>query len=271
MDDAGRVYTPGLMDRTAGVTEWKSALIRVGPDDATRDTLPVPEPEHERKILVARRTTGGGTSTSATTVPFTASAHWAYSPLGYFVVGVSDRYALSLLRAGEPVLRIEKAWTPVPVKPGEKAEAERRVTESMRSTDPNWRWDGPGIPDTKPAFRSLFVAGDGRIWVLTHQPAFEIDVEEETGEPRPGSLKTPRPRALRAVRLASARSSMFPLLKPSVSSSGNPASPVPRRMELALASPRRIDHNAEEGIAWRRTSRASESRFWRRTASSRSS
>lgn len=191
VDAAGRVYTPGLMDRTADVTQWKNALIRVGPDSVARDTLPVPELEYEHKVLVARRTSESGTSTSVNSVPFTASALWAYSPLGYFVVGVNDRYALSLLRTGEPVLRIEKAWTPVPVGSAEKAEMERRATESMRYTDPNWRWDGPGIPDTKPAFRSLFVAADGRIWVQTHQPAFEIEVEEETGEPRPGR-RTPQ-------------------------------------------------------------------------------
>jgi len=192
VDGAGRVYTPGLMDRAADVTQWKSALIRVGPDSITRDTLPVPELDHQPKVLVARRTSEGSTSTSVNSVPFTAAAHWAYSPLGYFVVGVSDRYAISLLRTGEPVLRIEKAWTPVPVNPDEKAEAERRATESMRFTDPNWRWDGPGIPDTKPAFRSIFVAADGRIWVQLHQPAFRIDVEEEKGEPRPGRLSPQR-------------------------------------------------------------------------------
>jgi len=192
VDAAGRVYTPGLMDRTADVTRWRNALIRVGPDSITPDTLPVPELEHEPKVLVARHTTERGTSTSVNSVPFTASAHWAYSPLGYFVVGVSDRYAISLLRTGEPVLRIEKAWTPVPVNPEEKAEAERRSIESMRFTDPNWRWDGPGIPDTKPAFRSIFVAADGRIWVQLHQPAFEIELEEETREPRPGRLTPQR-------------------------------------------------------------------------------
>ncbi|HLT91853.1 MAG TPA: hypothetical protein VKZ85_13015 [Woeseiaceae bacterium] len=37
----------------------------------------------------------------------------------------------------------------------------------------------------------LFVAADGRIWVQTHQPAFEIEAEEETGEPRPGR-RTPQ-------------------------------------------------------------------------------
>src|SRR5690606_19272005 len=43
VDPAGRVYTPGVMDRTADVTQWKNALIRVGPDSIAKDTLPVPE------------------------------------------------------------------------------------------------------------------------------------------------------------------------------------------------------------------------------------
>jgi len=92
VDSDGRVYTIGIVDLTADVTQWKFALVRVGPDDVPRDTLPFPEPEHERKVLVAQRTSDRGTSTSVTSVPFTASVYWAYSPLGHFVVGVSDRY-----------------------------------------------------------------------------------------------------------------------------------------------------------------------------------
>src|SRR5690606_6579517 len=136
VDAAGRVYTPGLMDRTADVTEWKSALIRVAPDSVARDTLPVPQPEYERKVLVARRTSDGGTSISGNSVPFTASAMSAYSPLGYFVASVCAWYSLTLRRTGWPVLRIEKAWTPVLVTAAQKAEADPRPTENMRFPDP---------------------------------------------------------------------------------------------------------------------------------------
>jgi len=44
------------------------------------------------------------------------------------------------------------------------------VRRNMKQTQPNWTWQGPSIPDTKPFFRSIAVAQDGRIWVQVSQP-----------------------------------------------------------------------------------------------------
>ena len=45
----------------------------------------------------------------------------------------------------------------------------------MRFTKPDWRWNGPPIPNEKPPFRNLYSARDGRIWVQVSQPGFEED------------------------------------------------------------------------------------------------
>ena len=45
----------------------------------------------------------------------------------------------------------------------------------MRWLDPNWRWNGPRVPDSKPAFSGLLTGSDGRIWVLRDGVAYEVE------------------------------------------------------------------------------------------------
>lgn len=72
-------------------------------------------------------------------------------------------------------MRIERVYEPVPVAPGEKREAEARATRNMRRTQPNWRWNGPPIPDAKPPIEDVHVSRDGRIWVQLSQPGIQVD------------------------------------------------------------------------------------------------
>ena len=54
---------------------------------------------------------------------------------------------------------------------------------------PGWRWDGPPIPDEKPAFGDLYAGRDGRIWVGVPQEGIEEDNPDY--DPREeGSLPT---------------------------------------------------------------------------------
>jgi hypothetical protein len=124
------------------------------------DTIPLPDLGYE-ELQISGQSEG---NISVNNVPFTAEQETAFSPLGYFVVGVSEDYSFDLLRP-EGVLRIQKAWEPVPVHPAE-ATAERRVaTDYMEFQFPGWKWNGPPIPDTKPAYNGFYLAEDGRIWV----------------------------------------------------------------------------------------------------------
>jgi hypothetical protein len=55
---------------------------------------------------------------------------------------------------------------------------------SLRRTDPAWRWTGPEIPKIKPAYKSLRVGLDGRIWVSVSTPAVKTaDTTEVWQEP----------------------------------------------------------------------------------------
>ncbi|HEX7049266.1 MAG TPA: hypothetical protein VF188_03555 [Longimicrobiales bacterium] len=178
-DTAGNVYTQVLLDPRADVTEWHIGLVRYGPDGVPRDTIPSPTWDYERATVVARR----DGSASVNSVPFAPTVQWAFSPLGYMVGGLSTRYAIDLFQREDRVVRIERVVEPVPVGAGERANWEARVTENMRNMVPDWKWNGPPIPDEKPPFRELYVGQDGRIWVRVSATAVEIPVEEEPARP----------------------------------------------------------------------------------------
>jgi hypothetical protein len=186
-DTAGNVYTPLLLRQDADLLEWRWGLARFRPDGTHTDTIPVPTWDFEAPTVIARREG----SSSSTSVPFSPQVSWVFSPLGYFVAGLSSDYRVDLFRAGGPVLRIERAYHPVTVLAEEKAEQEHRIIENFRESFGSWRWNGPPIPDTKPPFRDLLVGRDGRIWVQVSQPGYawrtEAEArqeEERTGDPQ---------------------------------------------------------------------------------------
>ncbi len=190
-DIEGNSYTLILIDPVAAVTDWQLGLVQYRPDGAPGDTLLAPSFDYEPSELIAQRIENGeNQSTSVNSVPFTPSVAWVYSPLGYMVGGLSTRYALNLYVAPDRVLRIERAnWEPAPVLPEEKAEREAIMTASMRQTQPDWRWNGDPIPDTKPPYRGLYVGQDGRIWVLLHQEAEKVaEAEPATEAPPHGEI-----------------------------------------------------------------------------------
>jgi hypothetical protein len=183
------LLTPVLMEADVDVTEWRMGLQRIGPDGAIVDTLPVPVVDWDTPTIEARTEN----SVSMNTVPFSPDDQWTFHRDGYFVHGISDDYSFSLLRPMEP-LRIERAWEPVPVRAGEKAQRETAIAANFRRMVPGWRWDGPAIPDLKPAFRRIYTGRSGRIWIMVHTPGVEgedpdydptdpNDVEERWSEP----------------------------------------------------------------------------------------
>jgi hypothetical protein len=179
VDTAGNVYTtsirtPSAGDRATSGSLWITTLVLYTPAGVPWDTLDVPDYGYETPTIMAQVTTAGGTNTSMNNVPFTPSFQWTLSPHGRFVTGIGDRYAVDLHRPDGKVLRIGRDVEPVPVNAEERADAEERATRGMRMTDPDWRWTGEPIPRTKPAFKTLIAARDGRIWVQRYVPAVRV-------------------------------------------------------------------------------------------------
>lgn len=160
------VLTPVIKNLGASVTEWQWGLARYHPD-GTVDTLDVPDLGYEE----ARVSGESENSSSMTGVPFSPQQEAVYSPLGYFVTGVSDSYSFELLRESAPVVQISRDYEPVPVLPDEKAIRRKQITENFTENFPGWRWNGPDIPDVKPAYRDFLVSDEGRIWVLASMPS----------------------------------------------------------------------------------------------------
>ena len=190
VDRDGYTYTPVIAARNDDGT-WEAGLLRFGPDGAMLDTLRWPSLGIERAMLVAVWEQGNSRSMSMQSVPFMPDERWVLDREGRFVGGAGDRYAVYVFRKDAPVLRIERSWEPVRVHPEEKADHERFITASLRGTDPGWRWNGPSIPDVKPAFRSVSVAADGRIWVHLYQPGERIAEEPDEDANRPPGVPAP--------------------------------------------------------------------------------
>lgn len=171
---AGVVLTPVIKNLGASVTEWDRGMARYHPD-GTIDTVDVPDLGFEEPMISGE----SENSMSRTTVPFSPGQQTAYSPLGYFVAGVSDDYSFELLRSEEPVIRISMDYDPVPVNPEEAAIRRAQITENFEDNFPGWKWNGPPIPDVKPAYGDLLVSEEGRIWVRVSVPSERYMTEEE--------------------------------------------------------------------------------------------
>lgn len=181
VDDEGRVYVQ-LFE--FGEDGPKFSFVRHTPDGVPVDTIPVPRTDDAPR-LTAVRETDGGTSRSTRSVPFWPTLSTELSKTGEFVVGDPAAYSIDVPRA-DGVLRIQRAYEPVAVDPGERDNTRERVVHNMRRTEPGWDWDGPAIPDAKPAFRNLMVDDDGRIWTHLYTAAEPIPAEE---------IEEPGPRA----------------------------------------------------------------------------
>ncbi len=167
-DTAGQTYTLHLDMSAADVAAMlKGHLIVRGPDGTHLDSLPGPTADFDRAEVSAisqPRTPGGGSGHRTEYVPFSPAALWAGHPHGGIVKAVSSEYRIDL-HQGEQVLRIERAFDPIPVSPAERDYHRNLITEDLRWMDPDWEWNGPPIPETKPVFTGLHSGRDGRIWV----------------------------------------------------------------------------------------------------------
>jgi hypothetical protein len=173
-DRGDNVYINVLLDPEADIRNWRTGLARITPEGTPADTLEPPDSGFEPPSVEVRVETEGGVNVSRNGVPFSASEEWVLHPNGHFVHGVSHTYAITLGRPEGP-LRIERAVELLPVKAGERAYREESITRNFRRMKPGWRWDGPPIPDEKPAFGDLYAGRDGRIWVGVPQEGIEED------------------------------------------------------------------------------------------------
>jgi hypothetical protein len=120
---------------------------------------------------------GGGMSVSMTSGPggpFAPSYVWAMAPNGDWVVGAAESYRFEIHHAAGGRTIVERYWDPVPVLDEEAAYFVERTERSRQRFDPEYRYDGPPAPASKPAYSQLAVDRDGRIWVQRQGTGYRI-------------------------------------------------------------------------------------------------
>ncbi len=178
IDRSGNSYTMVLLEAGQTPWRWRRGLAHFTAEGNLADTLPVPTWDYEQQIVTAEREG----SSSSSSVPYTPQVLWTFSPLGYFVAGLSDSYRIDLFRVDQPRLRIERNWEAVPVLSDERAEREHSIIENFKRNYGSWRWNGPHIPDTKPPFNDITVDSEGRIWVRVSQRGYAYRSAQEAQE-----------------------------------------------------------------------------------------
>lgn len=112
-------------------------------------------------------------------VPYAPEAHWAVGPDGVVVDGVSSEYRLTISHPSRLDTIVVRDVPRVQVTAGERAYREAVMTAAVRRFYPNWTWDGPEIPDDKPAFSRIKVAQTGEIWVIRQGPGEVVECPPE--------------------------------------------------------------------------------------------
>ncbi len=186
-DTSGAIITFIITNLGASVFEWERGHARYHAD-GTVDTLSMPDLGYEEAMVSAQRENSSSTSN----VPFTAEQVTAVSPYGYYIVGISEDFTFDLRRPGG-VLRIQKAYDPVPVDPAEASAERERMTDNFKQNYPGWKWNGPSIPDVKPAYEQFYPAEDERIWVRVpaRSERYMDTAEQKAEEERLGHAVNP--------------------------------------------------------------------------------
>jgi len=184
--NSGNTYRAGaplytdVRSRTFLLTSDQSSddiVIVLGPDGTHLDTLPEPTTDYT-PVEVRAETENSSVSSP---VPFTPRFFWAVHSSGHFLTGLSADYRIDLAR-DDGVLRIERAYDPVPVSDAERAYRRESLVRMVRFSVPDWTWDGPRIPDHKPVFTELLTGRDGRIWVRLSTEGRRIENENHDPE-----------------------------------------------------------------------------------------
>ncbi len=159
----------------------QQAVVRIRPNGYIADTLDAPDLPN-LFVGVGKIPTGRGGAHVWIPLPYIPAAIWQYSPLGYFVTGISNRYAidvrvprersaLPLWKPGDRILSIRRNIAPVVVLGSERADQKRHLERELASLPGIQKGKVSNIPRTKPYFKWLDVGDDGLIWVKLHVPS----------------------------------------------------------------------------------------------------
>ncbi len=178
LDTADQAYLKILQEPPQANKAWRIGLLHLDDKGHIVDTIPDP-------VIAGESESGGGR--------FLPSKVWAWSPLGYLVVGVTDAYHFEVRGPGKRVTRIERTVPAVQVLPEERAEYEA-VNDWMRKNQGRFMTsEMPPIPATKAPYRGFLIGERGRIWVRRSVTAEHMDSGQPTKPDRPPPINWVEP------------------------------------------------------------------------------
>lgn len=174
-----------LVPYRGGMTPW-------GPDGEAGATIPYP-PVEERAPQMTIRVEEAieGYSPGAMLgrhVPVWPLPVFAFAPTGAMIHGVGDAYRFTIEQPDGGAIHVQGAAEPVAVSVAEADWYRERVAAYMRQADAGWQWDGPEVPETKPAFTGFVPAVSGEVWVIRPGAGYEdthCEADIPTREPPP--------------------------------------------------------------------------------------
>ncbi len=168
LDTADHAYLKVLLSEPEKDRPWNIGLLHLDAQGRIVDSIAVP-------AIAGEPTNAGGA--------FLPAKLWAWSPLGYMVVGVNSTYRFDLRPPNGKVIRIERNTPTVSVLPEERAEREA-VNDWYRKYQGQFMTaELPPVPSTKPAYRGFLIGQDGRVWVMRHVTAERLG-EATEGTPQ---------------------------------------------------------------------------------------
>ena len=174
-DDRGRIHVD--------ISDPRQRFIVMDSDGTHIDTVSGPEAPGDFDFREYRVRYQDERISVSERIPFSPGWYWTVHATGHFLSGLSTAYRIDLER-DDGVLRIERDHKPVAVSDEERDYRRQLILDEMRQFDAGWSWDGPGIPDHKPPFRSLRAGTDGRIWVRLWTEGRQVPNENhDPGDP----------------------------------------------------------------------------------------
>lgn len=163
--------------------QMRDGYVRVGPNGAG-ETVLYPDPPGFEPVEVVVPTPRGQ-ETYDWVVPFAPRAIQAMDGEGNAYVGTGAEYRFWIFGADGSRTIVERYHDPVPVQ-ADEASAHLRQAEALvrrMARVPEWKWTGPDVPGTKPAFDDIVPDYSGRIWVERPGPGRRIEgCEPPSGE-----------------------------------------------------------------------------------------
>jgi len=99
-------------------------------------------------------------------VPYSPREQLALGPGGMTAFGHSDVYRVTIRLPTQEAIVVTRDVPAVTLLPSEAQYHRARATASVRRFFPGWKWNGPDLPKTKPAYVAIRIGLRRNVWVI---------------------------------------------------------------------------------------------------------